>query len=95
MYVQVARYQLGTKTADELRPRIEEGNLPVVREATGFVAYYALRLPGNEVASVLVFEDRAGLEEAETRLGPWIEQTVEEFDITPGEITEGEVFVQA
>jgi hypothetical protein len=42
MYVQVARYTLGTKSADDLVPKIEEGNLPVMREVPGFVEYYGL-----------------------------------------------------
>ena len=95
MYVQVARYKLGAKSADELVPRIEQGNLPVMREVPGFVEYYALRLADNEVASVAVFHDRSGVEEAENRLADWIEQTVKEFDITPGEVSEGEVLVTA
>jgi Antibiotic biosynthesis monooxygenase len=93
MYVQVARYRLGRASADELVPRIEEGNLPVMREVPGFVEYYALRLADNEVASVTVFRDRSGVEEAEERLGAWVERTVGEFDITPGEVSEGEVLV--
>ena len=93
MYVQVARYRLGKKSAAELVPKIEEGNLPVMREVPGFVEYYALRVGESEVASVAVFRDRSGVVEAEERLGEWIQRTVEEFDITPGEVTEGEVLV--
>jgi hypothetical protein len=93
MYVQVSRYALGTKSADQLVPKIEEGNLPVMREVPGFVEYYALRLASDEVASVAVFRDRAGVEEAENRLATWIERTVEEFDITPGDVIEGDVVV--
>jgi hypothetical protein len=93
MYVQVARYRLGRASADELVPRIEEGNLPVMREVPGFVEYYALRLADDEVASVAVFRDRSGVEEAEKRLAAWIERTVADFDITPGQVTEGGVLV--
>lgn len=93
MYVQVARYRLGTGSPEELLPKIEEGNLPVLREVPGFVSYYALRLADDEVASVIVFTDRSGVETAESRLAGWIERTVQEFDISPGEVTEGEVLV--
>jgi hypothetical protein len=44
------------------------------------------------VGSVTVFVDRAGLEKAEGRLGDWIEDTVARFEISPGEMSEGEVF---
>ncbi len=93
MYVQVARYKLGRGSADDLVPRIEEGNLPVIREVDGFIEYYALRLADDEVASVAVFRERSGVEEAENELGSWVERTVQDFDITPGEVTEGEVLV--
>jgi len=93
MYVLVARYRLGKGSPDDLVPRIREGNLPVMREVSGFVEYYALRLSDDEVASVSVFRDRSGAEEAENQLAAWIEQTVEEFDVTPLDVIEGEVLV--
>ena len=62
-----------------------------MRGVEGFIEYYALRLADDEVASVTIFRDRSGVEEAERQLASWIERTVEEFDITPGLVTEGEV----
>jgi hypothetical protein len=63
-----------------------------MREIAGFVDYYAFDAGDGVVASVSVFEDRAGVEEAERRLAGWIEETVEHFDISPGEVSEGDVF---
>ncbi len=95
MYVEVARYKLGTGSADDVVPKIEEGNLPVIREAPGFVDYYALRLADDEVASVAVFRDRSGAEEAERRLTSWIEETTQEFEVTPVDFIAGEVIVSS
>jgi hypothetical protein len=92
LYVQVAHYELGSGTVEDLRSRVEEGPVEVMRGVAGFVDYYAFDLGGGVVASVSVFEDRAGLEEAERRLASWIEQTVERFEISPGAVSEGEVF---
>ncbi len=92
MYVQVARYKLGAGTADDLRPRVEEGPVQVMREVPGFVDYYAFDAGEGVVASVSVFADRSGVEAAEGRLAGWIEQTVGALDISPGEVSEGEVF---
>ena len=92
MYVQVASYKLGTGTAEDLRPRVEQGPVRVMRDMPGFVDYYAFDAGDGVVASVSVFADRAGVEEAERRLAEWIEQTVSELDISPGEVSEGEVF---
>jgi hypothetical protein len=92
MYVQVAHYKLGTGTTEDLRPRVEEGPVKVMRDVPGFVDYYAFDAGDGWVASVSVFGDRAGVEEAERRLAEWVEQTVSELDISPGQISEGEVF---
>ncbi len=95
MYVQVARYKLGSGTVEGLRSRVEEGPVQVMREVPGFVDYYAFDVGGGVVASVSVFEDQASLEEAERRLESWIEETVRRFGILPGEVSEGEVFATA
>jgi hypothetical protein len=58
------------------------GSLP------GFVDYYAF---DGVVASISVFAYRSGLEEAERRLAEWIERTVAQLDISPGQGSEGEV----
>lgn len=85
MYVQVASYKLGAGTAEDLRPRVEQGPVRVMRDMPGFVDYYAFDAGDGVVASVSVFADRAGVEEAERRLAEWIEQTVSDLDISPGE----------
>ncbi len=92
MYVQVAHYKLGSGTVEDLRSRVEEGPVKVMPGVPGFVTYYAFDAGDGVVASVSVFEDRAGLEEAERRLEGWIEETVERFKISPGDVSEGAVF---
>ena len=92
MYVQVAHYKLGSGTVDDLRSRVEEGPVKVMRAMPGFVDYYAFDAGDGAVASVSVFADRSGVEEAERRLAEWIEATVSALDISPGEVSEGEVF---
>ena len=92
MYVQVAHYRLGAGTAEDLRPRVEEGPVQVMRDVPGFVDYYAFDAGDGVVASVVVFADRAGVDEAERRLAGWIDETLPALDISPGEVSEGEVF---
>ena len=92
MYVQVAHYALGAGSVEDLRSRVEEGPVTVMGEVPGFVDYYAFDAGHGVVASVSVFAERSGLEEAERRLAEWIEATVSALDISPGEVNEGEVF---
>jgi hypothetical protein len=95
VYVQVASYRIGSGTTPELVERIEEGNIPVVREVPGFVAYYAFDAGEGVATSVSIFEDKAGVEEAEARLGSWIEQTMQEFEVTPLDVLEGDVIARS
>jgi hypothetical protein len=92
MYVQVAHYRLGSGSAEELAGRAREGPLKVMPEVPGFIDYYAFDAGGGVVASVSVFQDRTGVEEAERRLEDWIGRTIVDFDISPGDVSEGEVF---
>jgi hypothetical protein len=92
MYVQVAHYKLGVGTVEDLRPRVEKGPVRVMRDLPGFVDYYAFDAGDGMVASVSVFADRSGTERAERRLAELIEQTVAQLEISPGQVSEGEVF---
>jgi heme-degrading monooxygenase HmoA len=92
MYVQVAHYRLGTGSAEELARRVADGPLKAMPEVPGFFDYYAFDAGDGLVASVSVFESRTGVEEAEERLGEWVERTIGEFDIEPGHMSEGPVF---
>ncbi len=92
MYIQVAHYRLGRGSAEELASRALEGPLKVMREVRGFIDYYAFDAGDGVVASVSVFEDRVGVEEADRRLADWTEQTISDFEISPGDVSEGEVF---
>jgi len=95
MHVQVASYRLGSGSIADLARRVEEGNIPVVRDVPGFLAYYAIDAGEGVVASVLVFEDAAGAAEAENRLADWIESTMTEFAVTPLDVLQGPVFASS
>ncbi len=95
MYIQVASYRLGAGSKDDLVRRVEEGNIPVVREVPGFRGYDALEAGDGVVASVLLFDDKSGVEEAENRLAAWIEKTMEEFEVTPLDVVVGEVIARS
>ena len=95
MYVQFSQYRLGAGSVQELVESVEEGNLPLMRQVPGMRDYYAIDVGDGVVASVIVFEDRTGAEEAERMLADWVEETVARFEITPGPVIEGEVIATA
>ena len=54
MYAVVRRYDGVTDPAEAAR-RVQEGFVPLLREAPGFVAYYALDAGGGVIVSISVF----------------------------------------
>jgi hypothetical protein len=64
MHAAVRIYQLDPGQVEEFKQRVNEGFLPIIEGAPGFRAYYALDAGGGRIASVSVFDDRAGAEES-------------------------------
>jgi hypothetical protein len=91
MFISVRRYTQGAGTIEELTRRVEDEFIPMVSEAPGFVAYYVVDAGGGVLASVNVFDDRAGAEESDRLAASWVAERLGEFQLSPVEITEGDV----
>jgi hypothetical protein len=70
---------------------LTKGSLPIIKDADGFLAYYALNSGAGEIATVSVFEDQAGAEESIRMAADWVRQNLAALLPDPPEITEGEV----
>src|SRR4028118_69305 len=62
MHAAIRQYQVDPGSVDEIRRGVNEGLLPIIKDVYGFQAYYAIDAGGGRMASVSVFEDRAGAE---------------------------------
>jgi hypothetical protein len=92
MHVAIRRYQLEYPgSVDEVLGRVNEGFIPIVKYAPGFLAYYALDSGGGEVTSVSVFEDQSAAEESNTKAADWVGQNLASMVPNPPEILAGEV----
>lgn len=91
MFASIRRYPVTPGATDELLRRVSEGFLPIVSQAPGFVAYYALDAGNDVVASVSVFHDLAGAEESNRMAADWVRQEIASLMAGPPEITAGEV----
>jgi hypothetical protein len=80
-------------SVDELMRRVEEGFLPIVSEAPGFIAYYAVDAGEGVVASINIFEDQAGAEESDKRAADWVRADVASLLPNPPQTTAGEITV--
>jgi hypothetical protein len=57
------------------------------------MGYYVIDGGGGNLASVSIFEDRAGIEESDRRAAQWAGENLADLKLSGPEITEGEVVV--
>jgi hypothetical protein len=93
MYATVRRYTGAPGFADALRER--EGEvLRLLRDISGFGAYYLIDGGGGVVVSVSVYDDEAGASESNSAAAAWIAETLPDLRVGAPEVTAGEVAIQ-
>jgi hypothetical protein len=72
--------------------QVDEGFTPIIKGAPGFLAYYALDDGNGVLATISIFEDRAGAEESIRMAAEFIlEQNLASLLPNPPEVMGGEV----
>ena len=94
MYASIRRYKTSPGAAAELARRVNQGFVPIISKAPGFVAYYVVDAGNDVVASVSVFQDQAGAEESNRMAADWVKKNIASLFSGPPEITAGAVTVQ-
>ncbi len=93
MYVSVRWYEMNPAAVDEAMRQVEEGFVPIISKAPGFIAYYALDTGDGVVASISIFADQAGAEESDTVAEEWVMENLTWLLPYPPDITAGEAKV--
>jgi hypothetical protein len=91
MHTVIRQYQVDPGSVDEITRGVNEDLLPLIRDVSGFQAYYALDAGDGRIASVSVFEDRAGAEESTRVVADWVRQNMASLFPNPPEVLQGEV----
>jgi hypothetical protein len=92
MHVAIRRYQMDpSSSVDEVMRRVDEGFIPIIKDASGFLAYYAVDSRLGTVTSVSVFENQAGADESNRMEADWVRENLASMLPNPPEITAGEV----
>jgi hypothetical protein len=91
MHTAIRQYQVDPGSVDEIIRGINEDFLPLIKDVSGFQAYYALDAGGGRIASVSVFEDRAGAEESSRVAADWVRQNMASLFPNPPEVLQGVV----
>ncbi|MFD5658278.1 MULTISPECIES: hypothetical protein [Streptomyces] len=94
MYAAVRRYEGVTDPAEAVR-LVKEGFVPLLRQVSGFVAYYWIDAGDGVVVSTSVFQDRAGVEESISRAADFVRDNLASVLPNPPEVMAGEVGASA
>jgi hypothetical protein len=92
MHAAIRIYRVVPGSVDEFKRLVNETFLTIIKEAPGFQAYYSLDTGDGRVASVSVFDDRAGAEASTKMAADNIRQNMASVAPNPPEVLEGEVF---
>ena len=93
MYASIRRYKTTPGAAADLARRVNQGFVPIISKAPGFVAYYVVDAGNDVVASVSVFQDQAGAEESNRMAAGWVKENIASLVSGSPEITAGAVTV--
>jgi hypothetical protein len=90
MWAAVRRYE-GINDDDEAARLVRDSFMPQLEKVPGFVAYYWIDAGDGLMASLSVFEDKAGADESVKFAHKWIEENAPDLFPNPPEVTEGVV----
>ena len=91
MYVSIRRYK--SSSPEEVLRHVQEGFVPIISRARGFIAYYCLNAGNGILMSVSIFETLAEADDSNRLAADWVKRTIAPLMSGPPEITEGEVAV--
>ena len=92
MHAALRMYQVAPDKVDEFERLGNETFMPIIEGAPGFRAYYELDAGDGRIASVSVFDDRAGAEASTKMAADNIKENIASVAPNPPEVLEGEVF---
>jgi hypothetical protein len=91
-YAVIRRYTgVAPDAIEDVTRRVNEELVPILSQLPGFVAYCALHTGGDAVASITVFDDQAGADEATRRVAAWVKERLASVVPNPPQFTAGKV----
>ncbi|MEU7011198.1 hypothetical protein [Streptomyces sp. NPDC046332] len=94
MYAAVRRYEGVTDPAEAGR-LVSEGFVPLMRQVSGFVAYYWVDAGDGVMVSTSVFQDQSGAEESISKAAEFVRNNLASLLPNPPQVTAGEVVASA
>lgn len=91
MYAAVRHYHFKKEDSEKVDQVIQEGFVPLLKKAPGFVRYYWLDTGEGEGASLSVFNDKAGADESIRLAAEFVKEHMSKLLTQKPEVIEGPV----
>ena len=91
MFAVVRHYHFKPEDGDKIDKLVQEGFVPLIKKAKGFVRYYWLDTGNGEGASFSVFRDKAGADESVQLAADFVKANLADLTIQKPEVIEGAV----
>jgi hypothetical protein len=91
MYAVVRHYHFKKEDGAKIDKLIQEGFVPLLKKAKGFIRYYWLDTGEGEGASLSVFNDKAGADESIALAAEFVKDHLAELRAQKPEVIEGPV----
>jgi len=91
MYAVVRHYHFNKENSAKIDKLVQEGYVPLLKKAKGFIKYYWLDTGEGEGASLSVFNDKAGADESIRLAAEFVKAHLADVLTQKPEIIEGPV----
>ena len=84
---------MASGSVGELMRRLDEGLMPVISAAPGYVAYYVIDSGDGVVSAVSIFDDEATAQASNRLAESWVRENLGPMVPGPAEVISGRVMV--
>ena len=91
MFAVIRHYHFKPEDGKKIDQLIQEGFVPLIKKAKGFVRYYWLDTGAGEGASLCVFKDREGADESILLAADFVKTSLSELTMQKPEVIEGPI----
>jgi hypothetical protein len=91
MYAVIRHYHFKKEDSEKIDKLIQEGFVPLIKKAQGFVRYYWLDTGEGEGASLSVFNDQDGADESVRLAADFVREHMSTLLIQKPEVIEGPI----
>ena len=91
MFAVIRHYHFKREDGEKIDQLIQEGFVPLIKKAKGFVRYYWLDTGDGEGASLSVFKDKAGADESVVLAADFVKKNMADLLNQKPEVIEGPI----